>query len=713
MDSALSNVDRGTTLDRDTLLRWIGDSAAEMRRNRDYLVQLDAAIGDGDHGTNMNRGFEAVTRAVSADQGSSPGHLLVLVGRTLVGAVGGASGPLWGSAFRQMGKSLGRLCDLRRPGPGHSSRRRPGGNRRPGSGRAGGQDHGRCLRSRARRDSALPSKAASRCPPRCARRPRRPRRGCAPPCRCRRAGGERPTWDERSIGHQDPGATSTAMIIGLWNAGRRGRADSSDRCHRRARDNRPVVHITDESSSMANERRTTIQSIDRAAAILKALGSGPLRLRGERAGRSSRPRPADSSRSAPDPGAARLSWSRTRAARSTSSAPGCFSSATRTSTSTSCAAVRSSTLTGWPRGPAWRSGLGSCTGASVVIVHHVFRPDETLQILEVGSAASDSRQRSGQGYAGPPRARCCRGLVPDGPAQADQAHPERSPAPPGAEDRSASRAWPPSATRRFSASPAWAPQSSIAPGPRWAPSAWWGDRARVPQGPGARPASGGDRGGARRVARARRGSLAGHGALMAATDRRETSAGRLGPIVAPDLLTAGGNRCSVRTEVGSALSNEDRLGGERGCSIQQTSEAVAEMFGTAALVFIGAGSVTATHHADWGTKVVLRRRRSAGHLLRLLLRNHRHGLRNRQGVGLPHQPGSDLRPGGHQAIPWSEVPLYWGSQVVGGIVGALGIFLLFGNDPATRRHVARVVTQHRSGEHRGRLRWPSFWAPAC
>lgn len=107
MDSALSNVDRGTTLDRDTLLRWIGDSAAEMRRNRDYLVQLDAAIGDGDHGINMNRGFDAVVEAIAVDDGLPPGRLLILTGRTLVSRVGGASGPLWGSAFRAAGRALG------------------------------------------------------------------------------------------------------------------------------------------------------------------------------------------------------------------------------------------------------------------------------------------------------------------------------------------------------------------------------------------------------------------------------------------------------------------------------------------------------------------------------------------------------------------------------------------------------------------------------
>ncbi|TMD09133.1 MAG: dihydroxyacetone kinase subunit L [Chloroflexi bacterium] len=78
-----------------------------IRAERDHLVQLDAAIGDGDHGTNMLRGFEAVVQALGADSGSPPGRLLVLAGRTLVSSVGGASGPLWGSALRSGGRVLG------------------------------------------------------------------------------------------------------------------------------------------------------------------------------------------------------------------------------------------------------------------------------------------------------------------------------------------------------------------------------------------------------------------------------------------------------------------------------------------------------------------------------------------------------------------------------------------------------------------------------
>src|ERR1700680_1661632 len=86
---------------------WMHEIDMSVRAERNHLVQLDAAIGDGDHGTNMVRGFEAVVLALDADTGAPPGRLLILAGRTLVSSVGGASGPLWGSALRSGGRVLG------------------------------------------------------------------------------------------------------------------------------------------------------------------------------------------------------------------------------------------------------------------------------------------------------------------------------------------------------------------------------------------------------------------------------------------------------------------------------------------------------------------------------------------------------------------------------------------------------------------------------
>src|SRR5712692_1232016 len=94
-------------MDAVTITSWMREVEIAVRRDKDHLVQLDAAIGDGDHGTNMTRGFEAVVQALDADGGSPPGRLLIIAGRTLVSTVGGASGPLWGSALRSGGRVLG------------------------------------------------------------------------------------------------------------------------------------------------------------------------------------------------------------------------------------------------------------------------------------------------------------------------------------------------------------------------------------------------------------------------------------------------------------------------------------------------------------------------------------------------------------------------------------------------------------------------------
>lgn len=90
-----------------TITRWMEESASAIGESRDYLTQLDAAIGDADHGANMDRGFTAVVTALDGLGDQPPGRVLIAAGRTLISNVGGASGPLWGSALRGAGKQLG------------------------------------------------------------------------------------------------------------------------------------------------------------------------------------------------------------------------------------------------------------------------------------------------------------------------------------------------------------------------------------------------------------------------------------------------------------------------------------------------------------------------------------------------------------------------------------------------------------------------------
>ncbi|GAA3083494.1 dihydroxyacetone kinase subunit DhaL [Streptosporangium carneum] len=94
-------------MDTAVFARWIGEIAAAVRADKDRLTRLDAAIGDADHGANLERGFDAVVRALADDSPDTPGALLGLVGNTLIRRVGGASGPLYGTAFREAGKALG------------------------------------------------------------------------------------------------------------------------------------------------------------------------------------------------------------------------------------------------------------------------------------------------------------------------------------------------------------------------------------------------------------------------------------------------------------------------------------------------------------------------------------------------------------------------------------------------------------------------------
>lgn len=95
-------------LDGAFVRRWIDEIARGVEEERDHLTQLDSAIGDADHGVNLSRGFTAVVAKLgSADRDLAPGQILTTVGATLISTVGGASGPLYGTAFRGAGKALG------------------------------------------------------------------------------------------------------------------------------------------------------------------------------------------------------------------------------------------------------------------------------------------------------------------------------------------------------------------------------------------------------------------------------------------------------------------------------------------------------------------------------------------------------------------------------------------------------------------------------
>lgn len=95
------------SLGHDDVVRWIRAFAAEVSANKEQLTQLDAAVGDGDHGINMDRGMSAVLAKLdAATEEQDIGALLKTVGMTLVSTVGGAGGPLYGTLFLQMGTAV-------------------------------------------------------------------------------------------------------------------------------------------------------------------------------------------------------------------------------------------------------------------------------------------------------------------------------------------------------------------------------------------------------------------------------------------------------------------------------------------------------------------------------------------------------------------------------------------------------------------------------
>jgi len=87
--------------------RWMRSFARLVAENKQALTDLDAAIGDGDHGANMDRGMRAAVTAIDDTAPATPSALFNKIGMTLISTVGGASGPLFGTLFLRIGAALG------------------------------------------------------------------------------------------------------------------------------------------------------------------------------------------------------------------------------------------------------------------------------------------------------------------------------------------------------------------------------------------------------------------------------------------------------------------------------------------------------------------------------------------------------------------------------------------------------------------------------
>jgi dihydroxyacetone kinase-like protein len=100
------------SITHDAVRDWMERFAAEVAENRSYLTKLDGAIGDGDHGTNMDRGMKKALERLQAADGDDIGASLKAVGMALVSSVGGAAGPLYGTFFMQMGQAAAGRSEL-------------------------------------------------------------------------------------------------------------------------------------------------------------------------------------------------------------------------------------------------------------------------------------------------------------------------------------------------------------------------------------------------------------------------------------------------------------------------------------------------------------------------------------------------------------------------------------------------------------------------
>jgi dihydroxyacetone kinase-like protein len=100
------------SLDVAALEAWVREFARSIAEHKDQLTELDSAIGDADHGINMDRGMKAVLAKLEGLEGDDVGGLLKTVGMTLVSSVGGAGGPLYGTLFLQMGTATAGKSEL-------------------------------------------------------------------------------------------------------------------------------------------------------------------------------------------------------------------------------------------------------------------------------------------------------------------------------------------------------------------------------------------------------------------------------------------------------------------------------------------------------------------------------------------------------------------------------------------------------------------------
>jgi dihydroxyacetone kinase-like protein len=189
-------------LDTDFFRRWMAATAASVDREAERLTALDSPIGDADHGSNLQRGFTAVVATLDKESPDTPGAVLMTAGRQLISTVGGASGPLYGTLLRRTGKALGDGAEVSEEQ--FADALRTGVDAVMALGGAAPGD-------KTMIDALVPAVDALEFSFARAKTAAESGAEATTPLQARK--GRASYLGERSIGHQDPGATSASLLI--------------------------------------------------------------------------------------------------------------------------------------------------------------------------------------------------------------------------------------------------------------------------------------------------------------------------------------------------------------------------------------------------------------------------------------------------------------------------------------------------------------------
>ncbi|CAL9362126.1 dihydroxyacetone kinase subunit DhaL [Streptomyces sp. enrichment culture] len=189
-------------LDADFFRRWMTAATALVDREAERLTALDSPIGDADHGSNLQRGFRAVAAALEKEAPDTPGAVLILAGRQLISTVGGASGPLYGTLLRRTGKALGDSAQVSAEQLAEALRAGVDAVRTLGGAAPG---------DKTMVDALVPAVDALGDSFAAAVTAALEGAEATTPMQARK--GRASYLGERSVGHQDPGATSSALLF--------------------------------------------------------------------------------------------------------------------------------------------------------------------------------------------------------------------------------------------------------------------------------------------------------------------------------------------------------------------------------------------------------------------------------------------------------------------------------------------------------------------